>query len=272
VTTRTVLIALLLSISPVLPAGAQPAPPDVTPLEFKCMQNASKAGAKFGVMRMKCVTKCVNSFWKGLVLDDTSCFFPYADLFTASCVQKAEEKFEAAIMKKCTTDVFHVLDCPECYQGGDCSATGFPAVWTAQLGNQFDQFAPSIFCERAGAFLLEMRCQTTTSKVIPKYVGKIDRCFDKCMGLALKGLTTFPDCIPAGADPPDDPVTAACLAEARENAVDAIDHDCHPPPASPDACGSPYPDGAGWADYVELGFFPNVQTVYCASPSGAFVD
>jgi hypothetical protein len=273
VTTRTFPIALLLlAIAPIRPAAAQPAPPAVTPLEFKCMQNVAKAGSKLVVSRMKCVTKCMSSFWKGLVLDDTRCFFPYADPNTSACVQAAETKATSAMMKKCTSDPFHVLDCPECYEGGDCSATGFPAIWAAQISGQVDSFAPAIFCERTGAFILEMRCQTTTSKVIPKYAGKIERCFDKCMGLALKGLTTFPDCIPAGASPPDDPITAACLATAREDAVDALDHDCHAPPATPDGCGSPYPDAATWADDVEVGFFPNVATVYCASPSGAFVD
>jgi hypothetical protein len=43
----------------------------------------------------------------------------------------------------------------------------------------------------------------------------------------------------------------------------AIDHDCHPPPGSPDACAGPYPDGAAWADQVEAAFVPDVPVTYC---------
>lgn len=251
-------------------AAAQPAEPDVNKYEFKCMQETNKAGAKFGVARMKCVAKCVNNFWKGLVANDTDCSFPYADDFTSSCVQKAEQKFTAAIAKKCGPNPYATLvDCPECYAGGDCGS--FASDWLASLGGQIDGFADAIFCERQGAFLLEMRCQTTTSKVVPKYIAKVDKCYDKCFTVARKGIIPAADCMPAGPTPAD-LVTQACLATAAENAVEAIDHDCHPPPGSPDGCGEPYKDGQGWVDVANIGFVPDVPVVYCASPDGAFVD
>jgi hypothetical protein len=250
-------------------AGAQPAEPDVDKYEFKCMTETSKAGGKFVVARMKCVAKCVSNVWKGLILDDTACLFPYADPFTAACVQKADAKFEAAIAKKCGPNPYSFVDCPECYAAGDCGAFG--PQWVATLGGQIDGFAAAVFCERQGAFLLEMRCQTTTSKAVAKYVAKVDKCFDKCFTVARKGIIPVADCMPAGPTPAD-PVTQACLATARENAVDAIDHDCHPPPGSPDACGDPYRDGQGWVDVTNIGFVPDIPVVYCASPGGAFVD
>ena len=219
------------------------------------MQATSKASGKFGVARMKCVTKCVNSFWKGLVAADTDCFLPCADPFTASCVQKAEDKFKATIMKKCTLGRVPACSTPGCYQAGDCSATGFPRSGRRSWEISSTRSLPGSSASERGAFLLEMRCQTTASEGDPRSTsGKIDRCFDKCMGLALKGLTTFPDCIPAGADPPDDPVTAACLARlAGTPSTRSITTAIRPPASPTTRAGRPTrtaPDGpttSSWA-------------------------
>ena len=266
-TIARVVIAGLLLGTPGLGA-AQPAPPDVNDVEIKCMANVAKAASKLVVGRMKCTSKCVSLIWKGLLLDDpATCFVaPYNNAFMDACMDKVESKFTLSELKKCDTNTTPTADCPECYSGGNCVADA-PAR-TSQVAAAIDGFGPDVYCERTGAFLLEMRCQTTVAKVIPKYVAKLIKCHDKCFALARKGLVGIASCGP----PATDPTTQTCLAEARTNAVDAMDHDCGPPPASPDACGDPYPTGSAWADRVEAVFLPEVADTYCASPSGAFVD
>lgn len=264
---KAAVIGLFLQGTP--PASmAQPVAPDVSDLEFKCMANASKAAAKLVVSRMKCTSKCVANIWKGLVAEDPATCFdrPFNNAFMTSCVGNVESKFVYAFRKKCDQGTTPAVDCPECYAGGDCATDSTTRM--SQVSDLIGGFGPSVFCERTGAFLLEMRCETTAAKVIPKYVVKLDKCYDKCFALARRGIVTVGSCGP----PATDPVVQACLATARQDAIDAIDHDCHPPPGSPDGCGGPYPDGAGWADQVEAAFVPDVPVTYCASPSGAFLD
>jgi hypothetical protein len=232
------------------------------------MANVSKAASKLAVARMKCTSKCVALIWKGLLADDpATCFVtPYNNAFMDRCMENVESKFVLTELKKCDPGTTTGADCPECYTGGDCGADA-PARGT-QLGTAVDGLAPDVFCERLGAFHLELRCETTVAKVIGKYVTKLGKCHDKCFVLARKGIIDVASCDP----PATDPITQGCLADARADAVDAIGHDCDPPPASPDACGGPYPTGVEWADRIETTFLPEVADTYCASPSGAFVD
>ena len=261
------LIGLLLVGIPRASTG-QPIEPDVNGLEFKCMANASKVGSKLVVSRMKCTSKCVSLIWKGLLADDpASCFVqPFSNAFMDACVANADSKFLLGFRKRCDASLSPGADCPECYGGGDCVADS--TVRDTQVASLIDGFGPSVFCERTGAFLLEMRCELTTAKVIPKYVAKLNRCYDKCFALVRKGIVAPASCGP----PATDPLVQDCLALARADAIKAIGHDCHPPPGSPDACGDPYPDGAAWADQVEAAFVPDVPVTYCGSPSGAFLD
>lgn len=246
---------------------AQPIAPAVTDLEFKCMANASKAGGKLVVARMKCTSKCVAYIWKGLLGDDpATCFVPpFNNAFMASCATHAESKFLLSFRRKCSGSMSPGADCPECYADGDCVASS--TARSSQVASLIDGFGPAVFCERAGAVPLEMRCETGTAAVISKYVAKLDRCYDKCFALVRKGVVAVTDCGP----PATAPAVQSCLATARQNAANAIDHACHPPPGSPDGCVGPYPDGAGWVARVEAAFVPDVSVTYCGSPGGAFV-
>lgn len=243
----------------------------VTSAEFKCMANASKAGAKFITAKAKCVQKCVNNLWKGAG-SPSDCFAPYGGATTA-CIadpsKGAEAKFSAAIRKACDPTVKIGADCPECYSGGDCGPSGEAGDRVANLEGQIDSFFPGLFCEVSPTpFLLEMRCMNTATKGVVKYIAKSTKCYDKCNGLVFKGLIPASACTP----PASDPIVAACLSDARDTYVKYIDHDCGPPPASPDGCGSPYPTGTEWLNLVDVMVAGDVQLTYCGSPSGAFLD
>lgn len=125
--------------------------------------------------------------------------------------------------------------CPGCYDGGDCTQTGFAGDTVASFENEVDSFVPGVFCERAGAFILEQRCEKTTAKWLGKYAVSAGKCYDKCNANARKGITPFADCAP----PAVDSTTAGCLSVAEAKAVYYIDHDCHAPPSIPDGCGGP---------------------------------
>jgi len=258
-------LAVLAAVSARL-ASAQPAPPAVTDAEFKCMASTSKAIGKFWNAKTKCVVRCLDKFWDGLV-PESDCLAPYGGA-TAACVRDtvlfakgAEDKMTIAIRKACDPTFKAGTDCPECYSGGNCSANSFAGDRTAEIENMVDSFVPGVFCERAGAFYpLEMRCQTTTAKRIAKYVGAAGKCYDKCTSIARKGLIPFGDCTP----PASDAVTQACLAKATATAAYDIHHDCDPPPASPDNCGAPYPTGEEWTNLALVAVEGIVPSTYCA--------
>lgn len=263
----TAIVGVLILWTP--PAGlAQPIAPAVTDLEFKCMANASGAGGKLVVARMKCTSKCVAYIRKGLLADDpATCFVPpFNNALMASCVAHAESRFLLSFRRKCDASMSRGAECPECYAAGDCVADS--TVRSSQVAGLIAGFGPAVFCERTGAFPLEMHCETATAKVVSKYAATLGRCYDRCFALVRKGVVAVADCGP----PATAPVVQSCLARARQNAIDAIDQACHPPPGSPDGCGGPYPDGAGWVAQVETTFAPDVSVTYCGSPGAAFVD
>jgi hypothetical protein len=244
-------------------AGAQYAPN----AEFKCMQKVSKVGAKFLASKSKCVTKCVQSVWKGLV-PASECSAPYGP-FVAACIGSAEAKFGAGIQKACEPGYKPGTACPSCFSGGDCSLSGEASDRVQNFENQIDEFFPSLFCETTPPpFLLEMRCMVTAAKGVVKYFAKATKCYDKCYGLVQKALVSSSACEP----PASEPFTAECLTDTYADYVKYIDHDCGPPPASPDGCSFPYPTATDWIDLMDVMVTADVNGTYCASPSGAFVE
>jgi len=237
------------------------------PAEFKCMAKVSKAGSKFMAARTKCATKCFQNVWKGLV-PASDCSPPYG-AFMQVCAGNAEGKFAYGISKACDPDFNPGTDCPECYSGGNCGLSGESSSRVHDFAAQIDGFYPGLFCEVSPTpFLLEMRCMATAAKGVVKHFTKVTKCYDKCYGLVQKGVVPALDCAP----PASQPLVAECLADARADSIKYIGHDCGPPPASPDGCGSPYPTAEEWVDYAEALTVGDVPLTYCASPSGAFVE
>jgi hypothetical protein len=259
--------AIVASMVFVRVAAAQPAPPDVTDGEFKCMARTSKAEAKFWTSKLKCVSRCFAGFWDG-VFPESDCLPPSYGGASATCIvdsvlhaKGAEDKFALEIRKRCDPTFKLGTECPGCYAGGDCSAAGFASQQVANFENQVDSFIPGVFCERTGAFILEQRCQRTTAKWLGKYMTYAGKCYDKCYRNARRGLVPFGDCAPPASDVP----TAECLLVAEIKTAYYIDHDCHAPPSVPDNCGGPYPTADEWVNLFRIVASGNVPPTYCSN-------
>jgi hypothetical protein len=272
------LMAGFVSLALVGTAAAQPAEPDVNAAEFKCMASQSKAAGKFVGAKAKCVSKCLQNFWKGAGVE-ADCLPPYGGT-TFECIvtnplkpgKSAEEKYAAAIKKACDPATKPGTDCPECFDANsDCGDSGYATNQVQNIENQVDSFVPGVACERAGADKFEQTCQLNTAKVLSKHVASINKCYDKCYSNARKGTVTFGSCAPSATDP----ATDACLDKANLKAIAGVDKKCSQvvPSADPD-CPTPdtYPDGNAWVNLVNLAIEGNVPANYCASPSGAFIE
>ena len=256
------LLAGVVSLALVSLASAQA----VSDLEFKCQAGVNKAGAKFVGAKSKCISKCLVNAGK-LLNPYTDCFPPYGGT-TATCINDvvllkgAENKFQAAIIKACT------LDCPECYNGGDCSASGFAGDQVANIEGQVDSFVPGVACEQPGADAAETKCELNTAKVLSKQVGSLNKCVDKCKSNERKALIAAGSC-----DPITDPATLTCVSLADGKTIAAVNKLCGDVGAIPDCSGTDdYPSGAAWTGLVDFAILGNVPTTYCASPSGAFIQ
>ena len=238
--------------------------------EFKCEQSVSKFGAKFVSAKSKCVQKCLAGFWKVPSLNpDTDCLPPYGGN-TALCIitnplkprKSAEEKFEDAIRKACdpTFKVGSTADCPECYNGGDCTA--FAGDQVQNLEGQVDSFVPGVACERAGASKEDQVCQTSTAKALTKQVGSVVKCYDKCKKNEFKGVAAPGSCTP----PASDPATQTCVSTGNNKAILAADKKCSTIGVIPDCAGgesNDYPNGTSWVNLVDIAISGNIPTTYC---------
>lgn len=248
--------AALLLATPL--AFAQP-----TDAEFKCEAAVSKNGAKFVGAKAKCVDKCLTAFWKtGSTTPESDCLPPYGGA-TATCVydtlKGAEGKFSIAIKKACDPLTKPTADCPECYDGGNCTDSGFATNQVQNLEGQVDSFVPGVACERTGATAAEQKCQKGTAKALTKQVGSVVKCYDKCKSNEFKGKVAAGVCDP----PASDTATQLCVSKGNDKAILAINKVCSDVGGSPDNCGSPYPSGADWVNLVDIAISGNIPTTYC---------
>ncbi len=224
--------------------------------EEKCRQAVAKALGKFPRAKIKCLVKCDQGAAKGKH-PASDCDPPFAGK-TADCVAKAEEKAAAAPLKKCARD------CPECYGDGACPA--FVATQVALAEEVVELGIPEIACDDSGSddglTADERRCRQAAATESGKVSGAVATCLADCRAAEQKGT------LPAGAcdeGPELDPKTAECIEKALTRCVLTAEKKCADPP---ECLGDLFFTCFGPALAVrELD-----PVVFCASPSGAFVD
>lgn len=229
----------------------------------KCQLATSKATAKFYGAKSKCVLKCQISARKGLV-PFTDCDAPYAGA-TAACVANpfngAETKATASILKVCTQPG----RCPTCY--GDCNEFGFDIVNIYET--LIDGLMPTVFCDPTSD-KEPFKCMSSVSSLLSKFMAGKAKCYDRCFANEIKGIAAPGSCLP----PAVDQLTGLCISRIEDRTRLGVDKYCFTPPAMAPGC---YPSsglgtGLDWVDLAEGMEDSIIPGIYCASPSGAFVE
>jgi hypothetical protein len=247
-------------------AGVRTTPAQtLTPKEFTCMvKSTARAETKFVTAKLKCVSKCFYEFWhSGENASDADCLPPYGGV-TAACLtdalKGAESKFTYSILKDCV--IASGADCPECYEGGNCTETGEASTRVEHVTGQLDSFVQGIFCERDDAMPQEQWCQRGVAKALAKFYAGQNKCYAKCFTYAQKGIVSAATCSPPGSDP----VLGTCLFAARAKSIGKIDDICNDdevPHSEPECGGGTYPDGATWTNLADIWVAGNVASHYC---------
>ncbi len=244
-----------LALAPALALADSPGrPPGITATECKCQTATGKAQGKFAQSKQKCLTKCQQGARKGKN-PQSDCAAPYAGT-TATCVQKAEAKAEAAETKgNCAKD------CPECYSNGNCTADG--VTRTMNTESQIDVLVPVVYCSPAPTDKNEVKCQDTQAAEAAKFASAKAACYAKCRDAECKGKAASGSCTP----PASDAKTVACIQKVESKCVANVDKKCtgHTP-----SC-STFTSGTQLCNAIESAVDSGDSSTYCASPSGAFV-
>ena len=229
--------------------------------ELKCEINASKVVAKFASAKGKCTAKCFSAERKGETVDclPASADGDGRDATTQTCIDAAEQKALDGQAKKCT------VDCPECYNGGNCPANATSKVNTAE--SLFDNQDPGVHCNNTTVSADEAKCEASAGKALTKYVGALSKCSQKCNANAAKGKTDG-SCSP----PPGDTATQACISAADAKCAAAVDKKCVSVGANP-GCW-PFANGSQWCNTIKGVVNGQYNSYFCetGSASGAFLE
>jgi hypothetical protein len=235
----------------------------LSPDEAKCQQGTSLAVSKFITDKAKCIIKCEQGARKGLNMA-SDCSSPFGNA-TLACVQRAESKAEGLEQSKCAKD------CPECYTGGNCAADADARVANAEM--QVDGLATLVYCDDSGSgdglTAAEAKCADTVAKTLSNFAKKKLNCYAKCRKAEQKGSTPPGSCLPATEEK-----TAECISKEEAKSTALIDKKCEtsagPKNEKPECFGTN--TGATWTTIVEGAVDGGQPGLYCASPSGAFVE
>jgi hypothetical protein len=231
--------------------------PGLSDGEESCQLATAKALGKFQRVKTKCLVKCDKRAAKGKD-PEGDCLPPYAGK-TADCVAAAEAKATEAIEVGCAAD------CPECYNGGDCPAHAAQEV--AGTEEVIEIGAAIVRCDDSGSpdglTAIERSCRQLAAAQAAKLAASYEKCLASCRSREQKGKLP-----PDACKPPDvqDEKTMGCIDRAFSKCVLTISDKCPDPPECL----------AGDFFFLCAGVLTTEDTfdpeVFCASPSGAFVD
>jgi len=227
-----------------------------TEVEFKCQATTALSSGKFLQTKAKCILACEKHVLSGSQ-PASDCVPPFGGA-TADCISR--------IATLTTNRETGCLDCPECYSGGDCSADASARLFI--LESIVDAVSSQVYCDDSsssdGLNPIEAKCQQRNASTLGKVGADVLKCLTACRKKEFKGRVPAGSCAP----PVSDPKTAACLTKVETKAASRIDAACALD--SPE-CYTVW-NGSMFASWVSGGAQNLDPSLFCGSPSGAFVD
>ena len=238
---------------------------------LKCEDTTNKTLGKFVGSKAKCVMKCLATQRKAASPNFASCLPPYADPTESACItgslKGAEAKAGAGIAKACAA----LASCPTCYTPSTkCTDASGANPFVQSTETTVDAFGPILYCVENGGNVpskTDGKCEDGLTKALVKFVGAKGKCYQKCNDNLNKGKAAAGSCTP----PATDPATVTCISTATTKANASIDKACFTAPATAPACLI-FQTSAGWTGAAETAVDGTTGTVYCGSPSGAFLN
>jgi hypothetical protein len=238
-----------------LVCGAKPAPAQVTGDELLCEVKASVLAWKLFYQHGKCLLACNRNVRAG-ELDAAACDpGPELDARTAACLQKTSSSMTGSACKSCAGNV------PACYGAGNC-----PDVVQDVLGSVAAEavgVTDAVLCDDTasgdGLTAVEAKCEDGLALLLGKFAARKAMCLARC-----RKRFTGNECMGGAVTEPN---TAECIAKAENRTITSIARRC---PDPPECHGST--DAAGWVASVEQLVDGHDADLFCASPSGAFVQ
>jgi hypothetical protein len=249
--TSLITASLLLALAAAWPARSQESPTSLTRAEFKCQKALGGSLAALGTATAACLAECRSS-------PGRRCFEFSPDAITADCLDRARTAAELPLLRSCAGS-----DCPECYDGGDCSDyTGSAFSDAVSIA---DATTSALYCDDSfsadGLTRDEQRCQRGLLRADARFVQGVERCFSHCQEAVNRGATGFSSCSSAFVDAPSfDPRTQRCIDRARGRLRDSCAGHCQDPP---DCFGSSCDQAAAALEAQTFGLEP---TAYCQEP------
>ena len=227
----------------------------LTKAEEVCQRTLGPATDHFGAAIAACVVRCDAKAARGKGVA-TDCVAPYGAA-TRACIAKANAAARRSIARGCRRD------CPECYQGGDCTAYGDGAVTVT--GQVVDGLVGQILCDDGaspdGLTAAEDRCRRSAGAALAKAARAMGGCFVRCRRDEERGKLP-----PQACDAQPLPATArACVDGVKRVAGLTIGRRCTDAPE----CVDPL----ALVDTLEAQISGDYQgLIFCASPGGAFLE
>jgi hypothetical protein len=244
------LAALAFAVS--APAWAQ-----LSDEEHACQQAASKQSGTLAAKTIKCLVACDKQALKGKV-PGGDCVPPFGGA-TLACVEGARTKVLDGIAKKCT------LDCPECYEFGDCVAHA--AALANDVGAEIAFVAPFVRCDDGaspdGLTTTEAKVRQKVALAVGKFAASSEKCIAKCRKAEAAGKVPAGSCVYLAQT---DSKTTECLIKVGDKALDLLED----PELDAPECLAP---SLSFALPITQGLLEEFDSrIFCSSPSGSFVD
>ncbi|MDG2306722.1 MAG: hypothetical protein P8R42_19130 [Candidatus Binatia bacterium] len=187
--TTALLSVAVLFFTASFPAYAQETPDELTSNEWRCERQTARSTVDAAAGTTDCILECEQAAKTNPL---RNCQGPFGfDTTTQLCLSRAQAQPEIRMLRKCAAE-----DCPECYNGGDCSS--FRNFSLFQGVSHSSERMRLIACDDTaspdGLNPKEERCRHQLAQAADRLQVQLRRCFDDCQGRRRRGTATEESC------------------------------------------------------------------------------